>query len=106
MDNSIMELLEQMLISNATLLQQADNGEWTAFIDESEAYAMGMRTLCEVDLTQLGQETKAQVSALLAQLLDQDALLTRAIQARLSTISSELSTLRKSNASAKAYTAV
>lgn len=102
MDNSIMELIEQMLISNATLLRQADNGEWDAFLDESEAYAMGMRTLCEVDLSQLAQHTKAQ----LAHLLDQDALLTRAIQTRLSTISSELSTLRKSSSSAKAYTAV
>ena len=38
MDNNILELLEQMLISNTTLLQQADNGEWDAFLDESEAY--------------------------------------------------------------------
>lgn len=106
MDNNIIELLEQMLISNATLLQQADNGEWDAFLDESEAYAIGMRTLCEVDLSQLAKHTKAQVTAQLAHLLDQDALLTRAIQARLSTISSELSTLRKSSSSAKAYTAV
>lgn len=106
MDNDVLMLIEQLLVSNAQLRQQAEKGEWDAFLDESVAYSMGMRTLCEIDLPQLAQRNKSQVSARLAHLLENDALITNAIQARLSEISRELSTLRKSSSSAKAYTAV
>ena len=106
MDNEVMALIEELLISNAKLRQQADDGEWDVFLDESVAYTMGMRTLCDIDLTQLAQHNKTQVSDQLAQLLKHDAILTRAIQGRLTTISTELSAMRKTNSVAKAYTAV
>jgi hypothetical protein len=106
MDNEVMALIEELLISNAKLRQQADDGEWDVFLDESVAYTMGMRTLCDIDLTQLARHNKKQVSAQLAKLLEHDAILTRAIQGRLTTISSELSAMRKTNSVAKAYTAV
>ncbi|WP_148242053.1 flagellar protein FliT [Enterobacter asburiae] len=106
MDNDVMMLIEELLASNAKLRQQAEDGEWDAFLDESVAYSMGMRTLCEIDLPQLAQRNKKQVSARLAKLLEHDALLTGEIQNRLNAISTELSSLRKSSASAKAYTAV
>ncbi|WP_411696544.1 flagellar protein FliT [Enterobacter pasteurii] len=106
MDNSVIELIEQLLISNAKLLQLADDGEWDAFFDESVAYSMGMRTLCEIDLTQLAQHNKAQVSARLSTMLANDALLTRSIQGRLASISSELSAMRKTSSVAKAYSAI
>lgn len=106
MDNEVMALIEELLISNAKLRQQADDGEWDVFLDESVAYTMGMRTLCDIDLTQLAQHNKTQVSAQLAKLLEHDAILTRAIQGRLTTISTELSAMRKTNSVAKAYTAV
>ncbi|TFB27595.1 flagellar protein FliT [Lelliottia nimipressuralis] len=106
MDNEVMALIEELLISNAKLRQQADDGEWDVFLDESVAYTMGMRTLCDIDLTQLAQHNKTQVSDQLAQLLKHDAILTRAIQGRLTTISSELSAMRKTSSVAKAYTAV
>ena len=60
MDNSVIELIENLLVSNATLRQLADAGEWDAFFDESVAYTMGMRTLCDIDLTQLAQHNKGQ----------------------------------------------
>lgn len=106
MDNEVMALIEELLISNAKLRQQADDGEWDVFLDESVAYTMGMRTLCDIDLTQLAQHNKTQVSDQLAQLLKHDAILTRAIQGRLATISTELSAMRKTSSVAKAYTAV
>ncbi|WP_368528572.1 flagellar protein FliT [Enterobacter cloacae] len=106
MDKDIIALIEELLISNATLRQQAEAGEWDVFHDESVAYTMGMRTLCDIDLTQLAQHNKAQVSARLATLLENDDLLTHAIQGRLATISTELSAMRKSSTMAKAYTAV
>ncbi|EQA6239683.1 TPA: flagellar protein FliT [Enterobacter ludwigii] len=106
MDNAVLSLIEQMLVSNATLLRQAEDGEWDAFVEESAAYSIGMRTLCEIDLTQLAQHNKQQVVGQLGQLLDVDARLSRAIQDRLSTLGTELSAMRKSSASAKAYTAV
>ncbi|MFG6062514.1 flagellar protein FliT [Enterobacter ludwigii] len=106
MDNEVMALIEELLISNAKLRQQADDGEWDVFLDESVAYTMGMRTLCDIDLTQLAQHNKTQVSAQLAKLLEHDAILTRAIQGRLTTISTELSAMRKTSSVAKAYTAV
>jgi len=106
MDNEVMALIEELLISNAKLRQQADDGEWDVFLDESVAYTMGMRTLCDIDLTQLAQHNKTLVSDRLAQLLKHDAILTRAIQGRLTTISTELSAMRKTNSVAKAYTAV
>lgn len=106
MDNEVMALIEELLISNAKLRQQADDGEWDVFLDESVAYTMGMRTLCDIDLTQLAQHNKTQVSDQLAQLLEHDAILTRAIQGRLTTISTELSAMRKTSSVAKAYTAV
>lgn len=106
MDNDVIELIEQLLVSNKKLRQQADDGEWDVFLDESVAYTMGMRTLCEIDLTQLAQHNKPQVSARLATLLEHDALLTRAIQGRLTAISTELSGMRKSRTMAKAYTSV
>jgi hypothetical protein len=106
MDNEVMALIEELLISNAKLRQQADDGEWDVFLDESVAYTMGMRTLCDIDLTQLAQHNKTQVSDQLAQLLKYDAILTRAIQGRLTTISTELSAMRKTSSVAKAYTAV
>jgi len=106
MDNSVIELIENLLVSNATLRQLADAGEWDAFFDESAAYSMGMRTLCDIDLTQLAQHNKAQVSARLSTMLENDALLTRAIQGRLATISSELFAMRKTSSVAKAYSAV
>jgi len=106
MDNEVMALIEELLISNAKLRQQADDGEWDVFLDESVAYTMGMRTLCDIDLTQLTQHNKTQVSAQLAKLLEHDAILTRAIQGRLTTISTELSAMRKTSSVAKAYTAV
>lgn len=106
MDNTVMALIEQMLLSNAKLLQHAQAGEWDVFLDESVAYSMGMKTLCDVDLTQLAQHNKTQVTEQLAHLLANDARLTRAIQQRLTAISTELSAMRKSNASAKAYTEV
>ncbi|ELE9011539.1 flagellar protein FliT [Enterobacter cloacae] len=106
MDNSVIELIENLLVSNATLRQLADAGEWDAFFDESVAYTMGMRTLCDIDLTQLAQHNKAQVSARLSTMLENDALLTRAIQGRLASISSELSAMRKTSSVAKAYSAV
>ncbi|HDR2819721.1 TPA: flagellar protein FliT [Enterobacter bugandensis] len=106
MDNDVMALIDELLISNAKLRQQANAGEWDVFLDESVAYTMGMRTLCDIDLTQLAQHTKTSVSARLATLLENDALLTRAIQGRLSTISTELSAMRKTNSVAKSYTAV
>ncbi|UKJ19845.1 flagellar protein FliT [Enterobacter mori] len=106
MDNDVIELIEQLLISNKKLRQQADDGEWNVFLDESVAYTMGMRTLCDIDLTQLAQHNKPQVSARLATLLEHDAFLTRAIQGRLTTLSSELSGMRKTRTMAKAYTSV
>lgn len=106
MDNEVMALIDELLISNAKLRQQAEAGEWDVFLDESVAYAMGMRTLCDIDLAQLAQHNKPQVSARLSTLLENDALLTRAIQGRLSAISSELSGMRKSRTMAKAYAAV
>ncbi|KJQ41553.1 flagellar protein FliT [Enterobacter bugandensis] len=106
MDNDVMALIDELLISNAKLRQQADAGEWDVFLDESVAYTMGMRTLCDIDLTQLAQHNKTSVSARLATLLENDALLTRAIQGRLSTISTELSAMRKTSSVAKSYTAV
>ena len=36
MDNDVIELIEQLLISNKKLRQQADAGEWDVFLDESE----------------------------------------------------------------------
>lgn len=106
MDNDVMALIDELLISNAKLRQQAEAGEWEAFLDESVAYTMGMRTLCDIDLTQLAQHNKPQVSARLSTMLENDALLTRAIQERLATISSELSAMRKTSRVAKAYSAV
>ncbi|EKS6886818.1 flagellar protein FliT [Enterobacter bugandensis] len=106
MDNDVMALIDELLISNAKLRQQANAGEWDVFLDESVAYTMGMRTLCDIDLTQLAQHNKTSVSARLATLLENDALLTRAIQGRLSTISTELSAMRKTSSVAKSYTAV
>lgn len=106
MDNDVMALIDELLISNAKLRQQADAGEWDVFLDESVAYAMGMRTLCDIDLTQLAQHTRPSVSARLATLLENDALLTRAIKGRLATISTELSAMRKTSSVAKSYTAV
>ncbi|HGU9816791.1 TPA: flagellar protein FliT [Enterobacter chuandaensis] len=106
MDNDVLMLIEQLLVSNAQLRQQAEEGEWDAFLDESVAYSMGMRTLCEIDLPQLAQRNKSQVSARLAHLLENDALLTRAIQGRLASISSELSAMRKTSSVAKSYSAV
>ncbi|HHA1723963.1 TPA: flagellar protein FliT [Enterobacter cloacae] len=106
MDKDVMALIEELLISNATLRQQAEAGEWDVFLDESVAYTMGMRTLCDIDLTQLAQHNKVQVRTQLATLLENDALLTQAIQGRLTTISTELSAMRKSSTMAKAYTAV
>ncbi|MDR1750086.1 MAG: flagellar protein FliT [Enterobacter cloacae] len=106
MDNSVIELIENLLVSNATLRQLAEAGEWDVFLDESVAYTMGMRTLCDIDLTQLAQHNKAPVSAQLATLLENDTLLTQAIQGRLTTISTELSAMRKTSSVAKAYSAV
>jgi hypothetical protein len=106
MDKNVMALIEELLISNAKLRQQAGDGEWDVFLDESVAYTMGMRTLCEIDLIQMAQHNKAAVSGQLAQLLENDALLTQAIQGRLTTISTELSAMRKTSSVAKAYTAV
>ncbi|WP_346806031.1 flagellar protein FliT [Enterobacter chuandaensis] len=106
MDKDVIALIEELLISNAKLRQQAGNGEWDVFLDESVAYTMGMRTLCDIDLTQLAQHNKASVSARLATLLQNDALLTQAIQGRLTTISTELSAMRKTSSVAKAYTTV
>lgn len=106
MDNDVMALIDELLISNAKLRQQANAGEWDVFLDESVAYTMGMRTLCDIDLTQLAQHNKTSVSARLATLLENDVLLTRAIQGRLSTISTELSAMRKTSSVAKSYTAV
>ncbi|EMW6579133.1 MULTISPECIES: flagellar protein FliT [Enterobacter] len=106
MDNDVMALIDELLISNAKLRQQANAGEWDVFLDESVAYTMGMRTLCDIDLSQLAQHNKTSVSARLATLLENDALLTRAIQGRLSTISTELSAMRKTSSVAKSYTAV
>lgn len=106
MDNNVMALIDELLISNAKLRQQAEAGKWDVFLDESVAYTMGMRTLCDIDLTQLAQHNKTQVSDQLALLLEHDAILTRAIQGRLTTISTELSAMRKTSKMAKAYTAV
>lgn len=106
MDKDVIALIEELLISNAKLRQQAGDGEWDVFLDESVAYTMGMRTLCDIDLTQLAQHNKASVSARLATLLENDALLTQAIQGRLTTISTELSAMRKTSSVAKAYTTV
>ncbi|ELE9704415.1 flagellar protein FliT [Enterobacter cloacae] len=106
MDKDVIALIEELLISSAKLRQQAGDGEWDVFLDESVAYTMGMRTLCEIDLTQLAQHNKAQVRTQLATLLENDALLTQAIQGRLTTISTELSAMRKTSTVAKAYTAV
>lgn len=106
MDNKVIALIEELLLSNTKLLQQADAGAWGAFLDESEAYSVGMRTLCDVDLTQLAQHNKLQVSAQLAALLENDAILTRVIQGRMAAIRTELSAMRKSNTMKKAYTAV
>ncbi|WP_297121573.1 flagellar protein FliT [uncultured Enterobacter sp.] len=106
MDKAVIELIGQLMASNATLQQQAEAGEWDAFLDETAAYAMGMRTLCDIDLTQLAQHIKPRVTAQLAQLLENDVQLTRAMQCRLTEIGTELSAMRKSCASAKAYTAV
>lgn len=106
MDKDVMALIEELLISNATLRQQSEAGEWDLFLDESVVYTMGMRTLCDIDLTQLAQHNKVPVSARLAALLENDALLTQAIQGRLTAISTELSAMRKSSTMAKAYSAV
>lgn len=106
MDKDVIALIEELLISNTKLRQQAGDGEWDVFLDESVAYTMGMRTLCDIDLTQLAQHNKAPVSAQLATLLENDALLTQAIQGRLIPISTELSAMRKSRTMNKAYTAV
>lgn len=106
MDKAVIELIGQLMASNATLQQQAEAGEWDAFLDETAAYTLGMRTLCDIDLTQLAQHNKPQVTAQLTQLLENDAQLTRAIQGRLTEIGTELSVMRKSSASAKAYSAV
>ena len=106
MDKDVIALIEELLISNTKLRQQAEAGEWDLFLDESVTYTMGMRTLCEIDLTQLAQHNKAQVRTQLATLLENDALLTQAIQGRLTTISTELSAMRKSSTMNKAYTAV
>ncbi|MEH0884614.1 flagellar protein FliT [Enterobacter sp. UNJFSC 003] len=106
MDKNVMALIEELFISNAKLRQQAGAGEWDVFLDESVAYTMGMRTLCDIDLTQLARHNKTLVSDQLAQLLKHDAILTRAIQGRLTTISTELSAMRKTSSVAKAYTAV
>ena len=43
MDKDIIALIEELLISNATLRQQAEAGEWDLFLDESVAYTMGMK---------------------------------------------------------------
>lgn len=106
MDNNVIALIEELLISNTKLRQQADAGEWDVFLDESVAYSMGMRTLCDIDLTQLAQHNKAQVRTQLAALLENDAILTRVIQGRMAAIRTELSAMRKSNTMKKAYTAV
>jgi hypothetical protein len=106
MSCDVMMQIEQLLALNTLLLQQADTGEWDAFVEEVEAYSQRMRTLCEIDLIQLTEQHKTQVAVQLAHLLDNDALLMRAVQGRLATIRTELSTMRKSSASAKAYTAV
>lgn len=106
MDKDVMALMDELLISNAKLRQQAAAGEWDVFLEESVAYSMGMRTLCDIDLTQLAQQHKKSVSARLTTLLENDALLTLAIQERLSAISTELSAMRKTSSAAKAYTTV
>ena len=106
MDKTVIELIGHLMASNATLQRQAEAGEWDAFLDETAAYTLGMRTLCDIDLTQLAQHNRPQVAARLAQLLENDAQLTRAMQGRLTEIGTELSAMRKSSASAKAYTAV
>lgn len=106
MDNDVMMLIEELLASNTKLRQQAEAGEWDVFLDESVAYSMGMRTLCEIDFRLLAQRNKKSIGTRLATLLENDALLTGDIQHRLDTIATELSSLRKSSTSAKAYTAV
>ena len=106
MDNDVIAPIEELLLSNTKLQKQADAGEWDVFLDESVAYSMGMRTLCDIDLTQLAQHNKPQVRTQLAALLENDAILTRVIQGRMATIRTELSAMRKSNTMQKAYTAV
>ncbi|MGN7789066.1 flagellar protein FliT [Enterobacter sp. 22452] len=106
MDNNVIALIEELLLSNTKLQQLAEADEWDAFLDEAEAYSMGRRTLGEIDLTQLAQHNKPQVSAQLTTLLENDAILTGLIQRRMATIRSELSGMRKSNTMKKAYTAV
>lgn len=106
MDKEIMMLINQLMLSSEQMQQYAEAGEWDDFLDESVAYSMGMKALCDIDFTLMSERHMLQATDRMAKLLEHDVQLTSTIKARLAAVRGELSSMRKSSASAKAYLSV
>ncbi|TDN59441.1 flagellar protein FliT [Scandinavium goeteborgense] len=106
MDNAVVVQLEELLTRNHTLFELAEQEAWDVFADEVEAYSARLKTMVDVDFTHLESTEREMAAQLLETLLIQDARLRQCIQARLNTLSGEMSSLRKNRRSAHAYTAV
>jgi hypothetical protein len=106
MDCDVMVQIEQLQALNARLLQQAKDESWETFVEEAEDYSHRLKMLCEVDLSGLEETVRMWVMVELGSLLQKDEQLMGVIRGRMSMIRSDVSAMRKSSASAKAYLSV
>jgi Flagellar protein FliT len=106
MDNSVVNDLEQLLECNRALYTLVEQEAWEAFTDDVEGYTVRLNRLSSVDFNTLADSEREMAIQCLETLLMHDAQLMQCIQARLNTLSGEMSSLRKSRSSAHAYTAV
>ncbi|MFK3660826.1 flagellar protein FliT [Scandinavium sp. NPDC088450] len=106
MDNTIIAQIDALIARNSVLLSYAEQQEWEAFTNEVEDYSRVLNEIGQVNFSLLEQAVKEAAVERLEILLGVDATLMQCIQARLHSLSTEMSSLRKSRASANAYTAV
>lgn len=103
MTSEIIKHIDHMLEHNTRVLHMAKAEKWEIFADEIEAYAAGMRSLCEMELAFSVHGDNVNVYDNLALLLVQQRSLMEAIQVRIDEIGVDITRLRKSHSSALAY---
>lgn len=106
MDDAVVKDLEQLLERNRALYALVEAQDWDAFSEGIEEYMARLNRLSRVDFNALPGADREMMIQCLETLLVHDAQLRQCIQARLNTLSGEMSSLRKSRSSAHAYTAV
>lgn len=106
MTHNVMKKLERQLERNNQLLALAENEEWETFIDELESYSRQFKTLSGEDFAHLEVSLKEVAVEQMAILLKQDRILIQSVQTRMGLLSSEMSLMRKSRQTSRAYVAV